>query len=231
MLPKQFKLAIADNVTLFSAALKSFLSEQKDIRVIFQAANIPDLLNKLKDSAIDILLMDSYWPDWDVTDVLHSIRGQYPAIKILILSMNPDIELISNLLNCGIRGYVSKADDPGDLLQAIDMIADNHVYRNTLYTEALYWRKHTDRRVFSGEPPAILTAREKKMLRLIWEEKSNKEIADELFLGVRSIEKIRQEIKEKIDAQSTVGMLKYAIRKRIIDIDARQELPEVLNKW
>jgi len=67
-----------------------------------------------------------------------------------------------------------------------------------------------------------LNEREKKMLQLIWEEKSNKEIADELFLGVRSVEKIRQDMKEKMGVKSTVGLLKYAINQRIIGVNSKR---------
>lgn len=225
MLHRPINLAIADYHALFRSMVKSFLSEQENIRVILQAPDIFDLHNKLKTASIDILIMDVFLPEWNEFDLLKAIRNEYPEMKILVLSMNSDMDLICSLLDCGIHGYVSKADEPAELLQAIQAIADNHIYRNSIYTEALYWRKQNRVRFFSGESPVILNAREKKMLELIWDEKSNKEIADELFLGIRSIEKIRQDIKEKIGARSTVGLLKYAITKKIIRVGSRIGAP------
>jgi DNA-binding NarL/FixJ family response regulator len=69
-----------------------------------------------------------------------------------------------------------------------------------------------------NDPQTVFTEREKRILQLMWEEKSNKEIADELFLGIRSIEKIRQVMKEKTGVKSTIGLMKYALRNRLLDI-------------
>jgi len=221
MLLRPINLAIVDDHSLFRKTLKIFLSEQKNIHVAVQAADIFDLLNKLKSSSIDVLLMDVFLPELNGNDALKIIRSEYPDIKILMLSMSTDMDLISDLLDAGIHGYISKAEEPEELLQAIYVVADNRIYRNRLFTEALYWNKQNNIKSFADDTPASLNEREKKMLQLIWEEKSNKEIADELFLGVRSVEKIRQDMKEKIGAKSTVGLLKYAISKRIIGVNSR----------
>jgi DNA-binding NarL/FixJ family response regulator len=218
---RSINLAIVDDHAIFRKTLKSFLSEQKDLQVAVQASDIPDLLNKLRTSSIDVLLMDIFLPQLNGNEALRMIRNEYPGIRILILSISMDMNLISDLLDAGIYGYVSKADEPEELLQAIHTVADNHMYRNRLLTEALYWNKQNNIKSYTNGSHVTLNEREKKMLQLIWEEKSNKEIADELFLGVRSVEKIRQDMKEKIGAKSTVGLLKYAISKSIIVGNAR----------
>jgi len=133
--------------------------------------------------------------------------------------MCADMNLISDLLDGGIHGYILKSEEPEELLQAIRVVADNRLYRNKVFTEALYWNKQNDIKTFAGKSSLTLNEREKKILQLIWEEKSNKEIADELFLGIRSVEKIRQDVKEKIGAKSTIGLLKYGINKKIISFD------------
>jgi DNA-binding NarL/FixJ family response regulator len=221
MLSRPINLAIVDDHTLFRKTLRSFLSEQKNMNVAVQASDIFDLFNKLKESSIDILLMDVFMPELNGNEALKTILSEYPGMKILVLSMSTDMDLISDLLDMGIHGYISKADEPEELLQAIISVAENRLYRNRLLTEALYWSKQNNIkniRFFSNESPVMLSDRENKMLQLIWEEKSNKEIADELFLGVRSVEKIRQNIKTKIGARSTVGLLKYAIDRKIIEV-------------
>lgn len=226
MLSRPINLAIVDDHALFRKTLRDYLSEQKNIRVTVQASAIFDLLGKLKDSSIDILLMDIFLPDMNGNDALKLIKSEYPAIKILVLSMSTDMNLISEMLDSGIHGYISKSEEPEDLLQAIQAVSDNRIYRNRLFTEALYWSKQNE--IQSAAPNALiaLSEREKKILQLIWEEKSNKEIADDLFLGVRSVEKIRQDLKEKIGAKSTVGLLKYAINKKVIEISSK--LPDLI---
>jgi len=220
MLLRSINLAIVDDHALFRKTLKNFLSD-KNINVAVQAADIFDLLNKLKTSSIDVLLMDVFLPELNGNDALKIIRSEYPDIKILMLSMSTDMDLISDLLDAGIHGYISKSEEPEELLQAIHVVADNRIYRNRLFTEALYWNKQNNIKSFTDDAAVALNEREKRMLQLIWEEKSNKEIADDLFLGVRSVEKIRQDMKEKIGARSTVGLLKYAIIKKIIGVTSR----------
>jgi DNA-binding NarL/FixJ family response regulator len=221
MLFNPINIAIVDDHALFRKTLKNFLSEQENLHVAVQASDIFDLLNKLKTSSIDVLLMDVFLPVLNGNEALKTIRIEHPDIKILMLSMSHDMDLISDLLDAGIHGYVSKSEEPEELLQAIQAVSENRIYRNRIFTEALYWNKQNNIKTDINLSHASLNEREKKILQLIWEEKSNKEIANELFLGVRSVEKIRQDLKEKIGARSTVGLLKYAITKKIIGIDMR----------
>ncbi|MBN9381677.1 MAG: response regulator transcription factor [Chitinophagaceae bacterium] len=220
MLSRPINLAIVDDHALFRKTLKNFLSEQHNMNVVVQASDIFDLLNKLKSVPVDVLLMDLFMPELNENEALKLVRSEHPDIRILILSMSTDMDLISDLLDTGIHGYVSKGDEPEDLLQAIKAVSENRLYRNRLITEALYRsREHNINTKADNERLTVnLNEREKKILQLIWEEKSNKEIAEELFLGIRSIEKIRQDLKEKIAVKSTVGLLKYAISRKIIRV-------------
>jgi DNA-binding NarL/FixJ family response regulator len=221
MLQRPVNLAIVDDHALFRRTLKIFLCEQKNMNVVIQASDMFDLFGKLKNCPVDLLLMDIFMPGLNGHEALLTVRNEYPAIKIIVLSMSSDTGLISSMLDAGIYGYVSKADEPEELLQAISAAIDERIYRNRLITEALYWDKLNHIKSFKAKAVDSLSEREKKILQLIWDEKSNKEIADELFLGVRSVEKIRQDMKEKISVKSTVGLLKYAIHKKIIGIGVR----------
>jgi len=218
MLSRPINLAIVDDHALFRRTLKDFLSEQKNIHVEVQASDIFDLLIKLKTSSIDVLLMDIFLPELNGNDALKAVRKEYPDMKVLILSMSTDMDLISDLLDAGIHGYIPKADEPEELLQAIHAVAEDRIYRNRIFTEALYWSKQNNIKAYKREHSVNLNERERKLLILIWEEKSNKEIADELFLGVRSVEKIRQDMKEKVGVRSTVGLLKYGIARGIVGV-------------
>src|SRR6186713_1987971 len=148
MLLRSINLAIVDDHALFRKTLKNFLSD-KNINVAVQAADIFDLLNKLKTSSIDVLLMDVFLPELNGNDALKIIRSEYPDIKILMLSMSTDMDLISDLLDAGIHGYISKSEEPEELLQAIHVVADNRIYRNRLFTEALYWNKQNNIKSFT----------------------------------------------------------------------------------
>jgi DNA-binding NarL/FixJ family response regulator len=221
MLPRPINLAIVDDHVLFRKTLKNFLSEQKNLQVIIQACDISELSAKLRNSPVDVLIMDIFMPGLSGSDAVRTIRDEYPNLKILVLSMSMDMDLVGEMLNFGIQGFISKADEPEELLQAIQAIANDNLYRNKYFTEALYWDKQNNYTNNMEGGNLSFSDRDRKILQMIWEEKGNKEIADELFLGIRSIEKIRQSLKEKIGAKSTLGMLKYAIKKKIIGINLR----------
>jgi DNA-binding NarL/FixJ family response regulator len=221
MLPRPINLAIVDDHVLFRKTLKNFLSEQKNLQVIIQACDISELSAKLRNSPVDVLIMDIFMPGLSGSDAVRTIRNEFPYLKILVLSMSTDMDLVGEMLNFGIQGFISKADEPEDLLQAIQAIANDKLYRNKYFTEALYWDRQNSYTNNMEGGNLSFSDRDRKILQMIWEEKGNKEIADELFLGIRSIEKIRQSLKEKIGAKSTLGMLKYAIKKKIIGINLR----------
>lgn len=186
------------------------------MQVSIQTSDMGDLLEKLKGFPIDVLITDIFLRGLNGSEVLSVVRDKFPNIKILVLSMCTEIELLSEILDVGIHGCVSKYDEPEELLQAIESVAGGRIYRNKLFTEALYWNKQNNIRSNAADFSVTLSDRERKVLQLIWEEKSNKEIADTIFLGIRSVEKLRQDLKDKLGVKSTVGMLKYAINKRII---------------
>lgn len=218
MLTKLINLAIVDDHTLFRKTLKNYISEHKNANVVIQSPNIPDLLQKLKDYHVNILLLDLFLPGISGFDAIKIIKNEYPEIKILVISMCTDMSLLSDILDAGIYGIISKADEPEEVMRAIVSVAEQRIYRSKLLTEVMYWDKqfHAKRNV--NKSNVQVSEREREILQLLWEEKSNKEIASTLFLSVRSVEKIRQELKEKLGVKSTVGLFKYAINEKIIKI-------------
>lgn len=210
------KLALADDHTLFRESLKNYLTQQKNFNVILQAADAHELLNKLKKTQVDILLTDVFMPLVSIHDSLKVIRAEYPEMKIIVLSISTDLQLINDLMDIGIQGYISKSDNLEELIQAIIAVSEDRIYRNKLFTEALYLNKQNTLKANRKKNDILFSERERKIMQLLWEEKSNKEIADELFLSIRSIEKIRQDMKEKLEVKSTIGLLKYALHNKII---------------
>lgn len=213
-------VAILDDNTLFRKTLKFYISEQKDINVVIQSPNVYDLLNKLRTSKVDVLLMDILMPQISAHEAIALIQNQYPDIKMLILSMCTDLDLLSDLMDFGVYGIISKADEPEELIQAIISLSRQKLYQSKIFTEVMYWNKE-HYSVNRNHVSIPLNEREKEVIQLLWEEKSNKEIAEHLFLSVRSVEKIRQDMKEKLSVKSTVGLFKYGITNKIIGIKHR----------
>jgi len=145
------------------------------------------------------------------------LQEKYPHIRVLIVSMSLEHGTINEMLNMGAYGYLSKGDDISELSDAIIEASARKVHRNKILTEALYWRTdHTAQRD-SSPSPIVLTEKQKKILQLLWNEKSTQEIADEVFLSVSAVDKIKQQLKEKTGVKNTVGLIKYAITNKIIE--------------
>ncbi len=220
------KLAIVDPHLLVGKILRKYLSEQRHFNVAIQSTDIEDLIRTKGDTGIDVLVAELLCTSQSGMDGFRKIRDRQPDIKVVVLSMCRDLSMISELLELGIYGFISKSDDPEELVQAIRAASENRIYRNRLYTEALYWKSQDNTRKFAEGSFFSFSEREKRILQLLWEEKSNKTIANELFLGLRSVEKIRQDMKEKVGVKSTVGLLKYAIKKNIISLGMGSYLAE-----
>jgi DNA-binding NarL/FixJ family response regulator len=210
-------IAIAEDHTIFRKALKGFLTQQRNIDVIIEASNGSELLEELKSNSVDILLTDLYMPEVNGAEAVKLVKTMYPDIKVIVMSMHTDPHMINRLLDEGIYAYISKAEEPETLLQAISCATENRIYKNKLFTEALLRQNKSD--VTASDKHIVLEEREKRILQLMWEDKNNKEIADEVFLGIRSIEKIRQDMKEKLGVKSTIGLLKYGLINNIIEVD------------
>ncbi len=216
---ERINIGLIDDHAMFRKAIKDYLLHYPDIHVTIEDADTRNLLTIIKTTPCDLLILDLCIPNCNVPELIQQIRQQYTRTRIIVLSMCTEISIISGLLDLGIHGYLSKAADPEELYEAIISVYHNKIYKSALFTEALYWNKTE---VTPGNRPTaktVYTEREKQILQLIWEEKTTREIAATFFLGTRSIEKIRQEMKEKIGVSTTVGMLKYALKNKIIRDD------------
>ena len=217
-MPRQpISIAILDEQRIFCKTLKNYLSDKITINSIIQASDVFELCDSLSRVQVDLVIMDIHLPKVNGLAAIIMVRSQFPQIKILVLTMNHDISLICEILNLGIHGFISKTDEPDELVLAIEAASENRIFKNKLYTDALYFDKSNRMGSLNTQKEYALTEREQNLIKLLWEEKSSREIANQLFLSIRSIEKIRQDLKEKLSVKTTIGLLKYGVKKRILD--------------
>jgi DNA-binding NarL/FixJ family response regulator len=212
------QIGIVDDHSLFRKALRNLLGSVPDFQVALDATDGDDLLQKLNSrNHLDVLLLDLSMPRLDGRETLRLLHNRFPHIKVVILSMGSDPQVVSELLNYGIYGYIPKEADVSELLEAIKGAAAGKLYQNKVLTEALYWRTtHTSQQAV-GES-AFINEKQRKILQLLWQEKSTQEIASEVFLSVSAVDKIKQQLKEKTGAKTTVGLIKFGISKSIIPV-------------
>ncbi|NML37846.1 response regulator transcription factor [Chitinophaga sp. G-6-1-13] len=219
---RPINLAILDKQTLFTEMLTSYLREYKEINKIVHAVAMQDLLIKLRHSVIDLLILDPHMQDIHFNQIIQFVQEEHPGMKILMLSENVEMFAADQPTEHRVYGYLSKSDSIQELLEAIIASSDEQIYRNKRFTEILYFRQQYKISKKAHPQDTSLNEREVKLLKLLWEEKSNKEIAEHLFLGIRSVEKLRQNMKEKLGVQSTVGLLKYGIKQGFIPLWERE---------
>ena len=226
MLTQPVALSVVDDHSLFRKLLVDFLSKQENIIIKFEADNAIDLLNKLKEIQVDIVLLDLFMPKLNGIDAVTILRNEYPEIKIIIVTLCTDLKIVRGFLNLGIYAYVSKNEDPRSLFQAVLSASEGRIYRNKLFTEALYLEKEKAIRNGMKRSEVNLDEREKKIIQLLWEEKTNKEIASLIHLSISSIEKIKQELKERIGVKTIAGLFNYALLHGIISLQKNLTLPD-----
>jgi DNA-binding NarL/FixJ family response regulator len=210
------KIALADDHTIFRKALKEIITQKAGIKVVAEAEDGEQLLNLLPGKDVDIVLLDLYMPRKNGIETLQALRSDYPCIKVIFLSSCIDHEIVSNMLELGIYGYLPKTADVSELWDAIEYASRNTLYENKLVKDTLFWQakerlKHQDENHGLKTNPA-----HQQIFKLLWQEKTTQEIANELFMSVSSIEKIKQSLKEKIGVKTTIGLIKYALTQKII---------------
>lgn len=212
---KKIRVGILDDHSLYREILATYLSTHPRFSVDINASTFVQLEELLYHKEIDVLILDISMPEISGEQVQQRLTKSYPYIKVIFVSMHTNYSLINRVIDAGAYAFLSKADNPENLLNAIAEVSDGIFFRNKLITDALWWQKQ--KHVNKSGNKILLSDREITVVKLLWEEKSNEEISSALFLGLRSIEKIRQDIKEKMRVRTTIGIVKYAIIHNIIE--------------
>ncbi|MDO6435560.1 response regulator transcription factor [Flavitalea sp. BT771] len=212
------RVFITDDHEMYLEGLALLLGRQEGIEVVGTAQSGKDLLSRLNDIQTDILLLDVYLPDMGEEELLQSIRASRQDLKIIYLTLLRGTRYIHKLTRHNIQGYVLKNATLDELLTALQAVQNGGSYfskdinigdrdedfRNTITIE--------DKQI-----DEILSRRELEVLKLICREYSNAEIADKLFLSVSTVETHRKNLIAKLGVNNTVGLVKFALRNKLID--------------
>jgi DNA-binding NarL/FixJ family response regulator len=214
---KVIKVAIADDHALFRAGVKTSLSSKRDVELIAEADNGMQLLNLLKHIEPDVILLDIQMPIMDGIQTLPEIRKVRPDAKVIILSMHNDHSMISKLMEIGANSYLTKNSDSETIYQAIRTCYEQEFFFNELTNKALLTGLRTKRTDLASPQEVNLSDKETRVLKLMCEEKTTKEIADIVEISPRTVEAIRDKLKFKTGAKSMAGLVMYAVKNGIID--------------
>ncbi len=214
------KIAIADDHKIFRDGIKMALSGKKNLKMLWEAEDGKDMMHKIAIQKPDVLLMDIRMPEIDGINGIELIRKEHDDIKIIVLTMYDDHQMISKMMEMGANAYLTKTTDPDEIYEAILTCMNEDFYFNDLVNKAvmgkLMQRKNV--RHHYGTPVAILfNEKEIKILQLLSEDKTTEEISKVIFLSPRTIETIRQNMKSKVNAKTIGGLLMYGMRNKLIE--------------
>ena len=212
------KVAIADDHKIFRDGIRMSLSGKDYLRIIWEAEDGKDLVHKMKIKLPDVLLMDIRMPEMDGVNAISLLRKEYEQVKIIVLTMYDDQEMISKMMEMGANAYLTKTTDPEEIYNAILSCMNDDFYFNDLVNKAVMMKLQHKKSVRQFYPnPIKMSEKELKILKLIAEDKTTEEISKEVYLSPRTIETIRQNMKTKVGAKTIAGLVMYAMRNKLID--------------
>ena len=208
------RIIIADDNPIVREGLKKVLEKTSDIVVAEEAGTGEDLLDKIRESDCDVVLLDITMPGRGGLEILEQLKIEKPKLPVLILSIHSEESYAVRVLKAGASGFLSKDKAPKELIGAIRKVARGRKYVSSSLAEKLAF----DLEIGYDKPiHERLSNREFQVMCMIASGKKVKEIADELFLSVNTIKTFRSRVLEKMGMKSNVEIARYAIKHELVD--------------
>ncbi len=209
----QIRLMIADDFPMFREGLHLLLRHFADIKITGEAEDGAALLSLIEKKQPDVVVTDIQMPVMNGVELTKRIRAEYPAIKVIALSIFGDEDLIMEMLDAGANGYIIKNAPKEEVYEAIETVYRGNPYFCNSTSMKLGKMVAASRKVLSPVQEINFNEKELEIIRLICEQYASKEIADKTKLAHRTVEKYRDRIMEKTGARNVVGIVVYAIKK------------------
>ncbi|MBS4027422.1 MAG: response regulator transcription factor [Ignavibacteriales bacterium] len=214
---QKIKVLLADDHEIVRQGLRSLMEQTNDIEVVAEAEDGKEAVAKAAQFLPDVVVMDIGMPTLNGMEATRQIKKTYPDMHVLILTMHATEEYISQILQAGASGYVLKKSAYQELLAAIRAVNKGQSYLSPEVSKKVIdeYVSRTKEMVIKDSYES-LTTREREILQLLAEGKSNQEIAGSLFISTKTVETHKAHILEKLDLRSVTELVKYAMRKGII---------------
>jgi two-component system, NarL family, response regulator NreC len=210
---KRIRILLADDHTVVRQGFKRILSAQADMEIVGEAANGREAVELAGQLRPDVVVMDVAMPELNGIEAARRLGQTVPHARVLALSMHKDSVYVREILRAGARGYLLKDSPATDLLAAVRAVASGEGYLSPSVSNAVLddYRRHVT------NPIDLLTSREREVLQMIAEGKTNKEIAGVLNLSVYTVDAHRGRVMEKLNLHSINELVRFAVRNGLID--------------
>ena len=218
---QKIRVALVDDHTILREGVRALLDEESDIAVVGEASDGLEALDIVEEFAPDVVIMDMVMPRMSGLEATREIKRRWPEVRVLILSMYDDDEYVQQIIQAGASGYVLKRVAAGELVRAIHEVHGGASFLQPPIAAKLiedYVRlvRGEGAEERKGDP---LTERERQILKLIADGRTNQNIAELLHLSKKTVESHRANIMRKLDLHDVTELVKYALRKGLIQLD------------
>ena len=216
----RIKIVIADDHPIVRDGIRAIIRKQEDIEICGEAANGQELIEALKVNTPDVVLTDIKMPVLDGIEACRKIKAQFPDVGVVGLSMMDEQSIVLDMLDAGAKGYLLKNSSKEEIVQAIKVVSYGGIFFSESTAKCVIgliaMSQHNPYRKIKT---IQFTTQEIRVIRLICQQLTTKEIAHRLDLSPRTVEEHRYHIQDKIDAKNGVGIALYAVRHHLINLD------------
>jgi DNA-binding NarL/FixJ family response regulator len=215
-------IGVYDEHKLTRESLRLVLESNKEIRVLFEVGNQQELSEVLKTISVNILIINAHAVNKILLDILFELNLNYKRIKTLIFSVQDTEDAVLRIIKSGAKGFLAKESGKYELFEAIYTLRNGHEYYSQSITHFLLTQyiSRIKNKTPEGEASLkTLSVREIEIIELWGNSFTNKEIADKLFISVRTVESHKNHIMQKLNLRTAVDLIKFAIKNNIIEID------------
>ncbi|GAA5059683.1 response regulator transcription factor [Nocardia callitridis] len=211
------RILLADDHALVRSGLRMIIDAEPDLTVVAEAANGHEAVQQLADTAVDLAILDIAMPRMTGIQAAREINRDHPDVRILMLSMYDNEQYFFESLRVGASGYVLKSVADRDLLEACRATLNGRSYLypgavNSLIRDWLQRARHGD-----PLPPNVLTPREEEIVKLVAEGHSSKEIAADLVISIKTVDRHRANVLQKLGLRDRLALTRFAIRAGLIE--------------
>ncbi|MDN3581933.1 response regulator transcription factor [Mucilaginibacter flavus] len=214
MLTEPIQIALVDDHRLFRSGMAALIESFGNYNILFEAAHGKELIDNITAGHIpDIILLDINMPVMDGISTAQWLRKFHPSIRVIILSMFEDAEKVLSMVKAGVKGYLLKDAEPHEFEKALIKVVEGDLYYPDFVTRHLLHNFNSDKAA-----QVKLNPREIEFLRLTSTELTYKEIADTMCISVRTVDSYRDQLFEKLQIKSRVGLVLYSIKNKLIEL-------------